>query len=272
MTMSFDLGRVLKRFTLQRFGFRIERVRRSHMRRLEGFFRRLAPVATERSLVRVGGTGNGGYLLPDDFDGVKCCFSPGVSALADFEKAFVERGVKCYLADYSVEGPPFTDPLIVFEKKFLGCVNNDVFMTLENWVGRCAEPRDRDLVLQMDIEGAEYEVLLSTPASVLERFRIIVVEFHSLDALFQPMGFKLIDAAFQKLGELFEIVHIHPNNCSRPVTYGAYSVPPVMEFTFLRRDRVHASMPARSFPHPLDHPNLGYRPDIALPKCWYAAA
>ena len=271
MRMSFDLGRVFKRITLQNFGFRIERIRRSHLRRLDGFFKRMTPVATERSLVRVGGHGNGGYLLPDDLEGVTSCFSPGVSALADFEKDFVARGIKCYLADYSVERAPFADPLIAFEKKFLGCVNNDVFMTLDDWVGRCADPKDNELVLQMDIEGAEYEVLLSTPAALLKRFRIIVVEFHTLDALFQPMGFKLIDAAFQKLGEYFEIVHIHPNNCSRPVSYGRYSVPPVMEFTFLRKDRVHASMPARAFPHPLDHPNLDYKRDIPLPNCWYAA-
>ena len=29
-------------------------------------------------LVRIGGDGDGGYLLPDNFKSVKYCFSPGV--------------------------------------------------------------------------------------------------------------------------------------------------------------------------------------------------
>lgn len=55
-------------------------------------------------------------------------------------------------------------------------------MTLEDWV-RTAEPAregDGDLMLQMDIEGAEYRNLMATSSSCLKRFRIIILEIHFL--------------------------------------------------------------------------------------------
>ncbi|WP_294610046.1 hypothetical protein [uncultured Roseovarius sp.] len=34
---------------------------------------------TPARLVRIGGDGDGGYMMPDDFDGITHCFSPGVA-------------------------------------------------------------------------------------------------------------------------------------------------------------------------------------------------
>jgi hypothetical protein len=39
---------------------------------------RLHPVVTTHPLIRVGAHGDGGYLVPDDLDGIAACFSPGV--------------------------------------------------------------------------------------------------------------------------------------------------------------------------------------------------
>lgn len=57
--------------------------------RLEGIRETLSlvrPVHTGYDLVRIGGEGDGGYLVPDDFEGMKTCFSPGVSFVSDFEE------------------------------------------------------------------------------------------------------------------------------------------------------------------------------------------
>ena len=49
-----------------------------------------------------------------------------------------------------------------------------------------------DLLLQMDIDGDEYETLLSMPILLQKRFRIIVVEFHYLDYLFSEPIFGIL--------------------------------------------------------------------------------
>jgi hypothetical protein len=236
-------------------------------RRLRAFLAQVRPISTEHRLIRVGGEGDGGYLVPDDLDGITACFSPGVAGVADFESDLARRGMRCFLADYSVDAPPVTNPLFDFEKKYLGPVTNDVYMTLASWLQRKAE--SDDLLLQMDIEGAEYDVILGTPIDLLARFRIVVVEFHNLHGLLDRMAFEPINLAFRKLLTVFEVIHIHPNNCCAPVAQGDIVIPPVMEFTFLRRDRILRKGRALTYPHDLDRANVGDRPDYPLPACWY---
>jgi hypothetical protein len=233
------------------------------------FMTSVAPVETQAGLLRIGGDRDGGYLVPNDLQDIEACFSPGVSDTATFEEDLAARGMRCYLADYSVDGPPTSNPRFHFQKKFLGPQDSDVFMRLDSWVQKMAP--DGELLLQMDIEGAEYGVVLDASAEILRRFRIIVMEVHGLDDLWDPKGFELINLAFTKLLNDFQVVHIHPNNCCLPVVFDGLSIPPVMEFTLIRRDRIVSSAPATTFPHPLDKPNVAGRADFALPECWRQA-
>jgi hypothetical protein len=235
---------------------------------LAQFFSAVKPVSTNHRLIRLGGDADGGYLVPDDLDDIEICFSPGVSDKADFEADLAGRGIKCFLADYSVEAPPVQNDLFHFEKKFLGPVENLNFMTLESWVRR-HEPYQTDLILQMDIEGGEYGVFFDTSSEILRKFRIMVVEFHSFDGLSNKFGFELINLTFIKLLKHFDVVHIHPNNYGNSIAYGKYQIPTDLEFTFLRKDRISNKVPTTTFPHELDRKNNPNRDDLLLPNCWF---
>ena len=235
---------------------------------LQAFFDSVKPVRTNLALLRIGGETDGGYLVPDDLEGISTCFSPGVAATANFELELAGRGIRSYMADYSVEEEPIKNPLFHFEKKYLGTRNDAVYTTLDAWVQKNAPP-EGDLLLQMDIEGAEYAVLLDAAPSTLARFRILVVEFHGLEQLIQQKGFELINQAFEKLLRDFEVLHIHPNNCLKTFSYLGFEIPPVLEFTFCRKDRIQERTPATQFPHPLDRTNVPEFADYALPACWH---
>jgi hypothetical protein len=237
--------------------------------KLVEFMSSVKPIKTNHELIRAGGETDGGYLVPNDLDGVEICFSPGVSEVADFEVYLARRGIRCFLADYSVEAPPISNSLFDFEKKYLGPKETDIFMTLENWVERKASNKD-DMILQMDIEGAEYGVIFDTGSQTLRRFRILVIEFHSLEHLCDPAGFELINLAFTKILKDFEVVHIHPNNCFAPIQYMDIAIPPLMEFTFLRKDRIANRSHSLCFPHPLDRKCVAEKVDVILPQCWFA--
>jgi hypothetical protein len=239
--------------------------------RLSELIAALRPVNTNRPLVRVGSEHDGGYLVPDDLDGLVACFSPGVSKIADFELALANRGVPCFLADASVEAPPVSHPLFRFEKKFLGPETEGDFISLENWMDRNA-PTKGDMVLQMDIEGAEFDVLAAASRASLRRFRIIVIEFHSVGRLFLKKEFDRVSSPFRQLLVDFDVVHIHPNNCCGEVARDGVNIPRIMEFTFLRKDRITQRTPASVFPHPLDTPNVPHKPDQVLPGCWFGDA
>lgn len=231
--------------------------------RFEATLRNLYPISTDKKLIRFGPEGDGGYLIPDDLDGISACFSPGVSSISGFEKDCAARGIKCYLADASVNAPIEAHPLFEFTKKFLGDHTRQGFITLQNWVDQSSEDPESDLLMQMDIEGFEYEVFASASSDLIARFRIIVVEFHSLD-IFD----KTKRSVLKKILETHSCVHLHPNNCLPIIKLLDLQVPPIMEFTFLRNDRFQSYSYRRDFPHTLDSDNTSMA-SICLPECWY---
>ena len=152
---------------------------------VNALIRRLHPVACDKELIRLGPHGDGGYLVPDDLEGILACFSPGVSNVAGFEKDCALRGMKVFMADGSVDAPPEFHSQFEFTKKFIGSSTRGDFVSFEEWVDDSVAKLDGDLLLQMDIEGDEYETLLSISVGLQKRFRILVVEFHYLDYLVQ---------------------------------------------------------------------------------------
>ena len=107
-------------------------------------------------LKRFGPNGDGGYLMPDDLDGIVACISPGVSTECGFDSEMAARGIDVYMADASVAGPSARHDRFHFFPKHLDIAASAGTMTLDQL---CAQAPDGDLLLQMDIEGAEYRVL-----------------------------------------------------------------------------------------------------------------
>lgn len=260
MNKSFFYDGAVKFFGV--FGLKVEKY--VEYNKVRDFLELLRPVTTEFELMRVGGEEDGGYLIPDDLQGVVALFSPGVAKSATFELEIAERGIRSFLADFSVEESPCDHENIEFDKKYIGSKNNDQFITLTDWIQSKYIPEDADLLLQMDIEGSEYETILSTSAIVLRRFRILVIEFHYLDKVSTYFGNKMAIETLNKILLDFEIVHIHPNNCCPPFSIHGFKVHPCMEVTFLRRDRFVDSIPTSRFPHTLDRPNIKSKGDYSF--------
>jgi hypothetical protein len=237
---------------------------------LRELIRKLQPVDCGTELIRIGASGDGGYLIPDDLEGIRYCFSPGVSSISEFENQLADRHIHSYLADYSVDAPSILRPEFTFDKKFVGATDSGIFITLQTWKDQYLRDYSGDLLLQMDIEGAEYEVILNAPDKLLDQFRIIAIEFHGLDRLFDAFAFRFLSACFSKLLRLFYVVHIHPNNGAITIRSGDIEIPPTMEFSFLNRKRVTHTTPQTKFPHRLDADNTN-RKHMVLPKCWYTA-
>ena len=235
---------------------------------VSGLLRQLYPVTTEHELIRLGCDGDGGYLVPDDLSGITACFSPGVDNRASFEEALLAYGMRCHLADASVERSPLKSADVTFLKKNIGVVNNEALITLDRWIDE-QESNDGDLLLQMDIEGAEWPTLLNISDEKLARFRVIVLELHDMERLMDKHAFRIISAVMDRLLEKFYVVHNHPNNYGGLVGVGPIEIPRALEMTLLRRDRGAPTGFATTFPHPLDQTNADDRADITLPAGWH---
>lgn len=233
---------------------------------LQRFINKLYPVNCDKELIRIGPEGDGGYLVPNDLDGIEACFSPGIGDESGFEKECANLGMEIFLADKSE--PKLKHNSFDFTKKFVGAYKNDDFITLDSWINDKYPDDIPDLLLQMDIEGYEYEVLLSASDKTLRSFRIIVIEFHLFDQLFSRPFFKLASRVFDKILQSHTCVHIHPNNCCGAKTLNGITIPSVMEFTFYRNDRIEYKTFTDNYPNPLDYDNTAKK-SIPLPKCWY---
>ena len=236
---------------------------------IERLIGHLQPMSVSLPLVRLGPNGDGGYLVPDDLVGIEACFSPGVAQVSGFELDCAQRGMKVFMADRSVDRPTDSHELFHFLKRYVGAVTNEDFMTVDDWVSNAHLEATSDLMLQIDIEGFEYQTFLAMSDQLMRRFRIIVGEFHQLNQLWNGPYFTLVAAAFDKILQTHTCVHIHPNNEFEVFDRWGLAIPPLAEFTFLRKDRVHYAHAAKQFPHPLDFDNTD-KPHYALPRQWYA--
>ena len=132
---------------------------------------------------------------------------PGSCSISGFESDCTDLNIRVYLADTSEDVPALEPPLFEFSKKFLGGDAKGDFITLDQRVKESLKSTRGDLIMQINIEGFEYEVLDFASKELINRFRIIVIEFHGL-YLFE----RLKKGVFRKLLSTHVCVHIHPNN------------------------------------------------------------
>lgn len=223
-------------------------------------------------LIRMGSSNDGGYLVPTILEEIDICFSPGVDYKASFEKDLSDSfNIKSFMADASVNAPPFENKNFIFLKKYLGSKNTENTIKLSSWIGECA-PLSDSLLLQMDIEGGEIDVLITETANTLSRFKCMVIEFHFLDKLFEPLFLRTMSTIFDKIFENFSVVHVHPNNSGSIVSVDDVEVPSLIECTFLRNDLVarYANEDPIQLPHKLDSLCGVEFEDITMPKKWWS--
>lgn len=239
-----------------------------HKKLLQNVLNLFTPFDVGIPLVRVGSEGDGGYLLPDDLQDIAALFSPGVSTEIGFDLAVMNRGIPSFMIDASIDELVQEHPLATFEKLFLGAETNGTFISLDDWVTQKV-PGTSDLLLQMDIEGAEYDVIMAASQNTLNRFRIMVIEFHGMHKIFRKQYFEKYQAVMEKLSKNFVAIHLHANNAAQPVSAGHHTIPPVFEVTFIRRDRFSSAVKAkRNVKHELDQPNTSNLPDFDIPTFW----
>ena len=115
-------------------GFRFWVSRSTDIEHVRNIVMRLRPRATQHPLVRIGPANDGGYLLPDDLDGISACVSPGVSTEIGFDQMMADRDIEVFMADASVAGPPVDNRKFHFFKKFIDVFEGEQQMRLDTLI------------------------------------------------------------------------------------------------------------------------------------------
>lgn len=239
-------------------------------RRAAALLARITPRAVEgASLVRLGGPNDGGYVMLEPVAPpiITAAYSFGVGHDISWDAAIAARGIDVWLYDHTVSTPPGLPPRCQFVRKAIAgkSVGPDE-RTLAECIAENGHAGRRDLLLKLDVEGAEWGVLESAPETLLCQFQQIVVEFHGLaDAVGGDRHEKIV-AVLDKLTRTHQCVHVHGNCDQPPVWLGDLVVPDVAEVTYVRRSDVAGRLGSvvRSLPMELDAPNNPGWPEIPL--------
>ena len=227
------------------------------------------------NLIRIGAMSDGGYLVPNILDNIKYCFSAGIGNISSFEKELSKKYlIKSFMSDGSINEPPEVDENFFFIKKFISSRTKDEYITLSDWlinsIGKDKKTNDNK-ILQMDIEGSEYEVLTYESAETLGLFSIIIIEFHELQNLANRNFLKMFSGNLEKIYKYFSICHVHPNNNCGVIKIGGIEVPGAIEVTFVRNDLIKKEnlLSEIVLPHQLDCKTIKNIKEIKMPEIWW---
>jgi hypothetical protein len=255
---------------LFKIGINIEKI--TNLNDIEIFISRFRDNYKSVELVRIGGDSDGGYLVPNILNDIKYCFSAGVGPVSAFEKHLsADYKIQSFMADASVSYPPEQDYNFIFIKKFLSSRTTGEFITLKDWIKTSFKDNTANIILQMDIEGSEFEVLTYESSEILAKFSSMIIEFHGLQNMSNKNFLKMITGIFEKIYSNFSICHVHPNNLSGVYILNGVQIPSNIEVTFIRNDLINGLIlnSKVSLPHSLDKKNFNKAPEIKMPEVWW---
>jgi hypothetical protein len=195
--------------------------------------------------------------------GYDCYISAGVSNEESFSRDFIKKfgmnKFNSFAFDGTIDNYPYqyTED-ITFIKKNIATYSSKTTANLSQLINHY-----NNIFLKMDIEGCEYDWLLSLTQENLNKFKQIVIEFHGIN---DDSWGKTYDAkleCFKKLSNTHYIIHAHGNSNSGTQN----NIPDVIELTFLRKTYFteEPNLNTTKLPIPdLDFTNNGSYPDYQL--------
>ena len=225
--------------------------------------------------IRVGGQHDGSYVMlePPDDARRKIAYSFGISTYAPWDLEMARRGYEIFQYDGTVDQSPDRHPLIKFHK--LNITGDESPSKSETNIARIISGHGHqdcwNIILQMDIEGAEWGVLERISEEDLNHFEQIIVEWHWFPTddrleLERRLGLLL------KLNRTHQTIHIHaPNSAIPTVLQGLRVLPQVFEVAYVRKKHPLTAESeyrfqecAESFPGDFDTPFTPFVPNIFL--------
>ena len=236
INIFFNFGFFALLFTLLskfRFNFNIKI---KNKKKINEFFNLLKIYQTNYKLLKIGNNHDGTYVVPNVLNKINYCFSIGVGDTIIFENyLFKKYRIKSFLADNTVTGEIIRKKKgLFFIKKNLSINNNKKNITLRNLLNKCLLKKDqKNLLLQVDIEGDENYIIHKLDNKLLDKFSVMIFEFHFLSIISSKIGIERLLKIFKKIKKNFTIVYIHPNNIFTPFKVNDSSLPCLAEITFL---------------------------------------
>ncbi|MBR0061855.1 MAG: FkbM family methyltransferase [Selenomonadaceae bacterium] len=220
-----------------------------------------------KNLVRIGKANDGGYVMVNDFKS-KIAYSFGIAGDVSWDLDMANRGYEIFMYDPTIDGLPQENARFHFFKEGIAGFEfpDKNLNTLESFIKRNGHEDKDNMILKMDVEGAEWEFLSTVSSELLSEFDQMVFEFHDLTAPKNQSEMFSTLACIKKVTRTHSLVHLHANNNgSLLILDDKILFPDVLELTYVKTSNYELVDDENIFlPNFFDQPNHPYRQDIPL--------
>ena len=176
---------------------------------------------------------DGTYILHDDLENIKIAYSLGIDSRIQFDKALADKGIDVYMYDHTINKLPFENEKFHWKKIGIGGNKNRTYniQTLQEMLKENGHVNEKNMILKIDVEGAEWDSLADTPEDVLLQFKYITIEYHFFE-IFHPYFYDVIKKV-HKTHQVF-FVQCHPP--SPAITYENNIICECLEVSYIIRE------------------------------------
>ena len=188
--------------------------------------------------IRMGNTNDGGYIMLDWIYKNGIAYSFGINDDVSWDLSMATCDYDVFMYDHTIPALPQENiHFHFFREGIAGKTSQPTNMpmdTLENFIIRNQHMTNRNMILKMDVEGAEWDVLDSVSTNIMEQFDQVIIELHKLCTSVSWDDMAQIIRGLENINKTHTLVHLHGNNTGIAVKTDVGYFPDTMEATYAR--------------------------------------
>lgn len=217
------------------------------------------------SLIRIGEQRkDGGYIMANDFNPDGVAYSFGINNDVSWDSNMARYDYQVYMYDHTIQKLPETNSNFHYFHEGISGIDEETspLKSLKYFINKNGHTKTKNMILKMDVEGAEWDFLETVDTKTLKQFDQIVFELHNL---VRPSCAERALKLLKKLNKTHQLIHLHGNNSGYLLKIGDTIFPDVLEASYVNRDNYYTFDDKYVLlPSPLDVPNDMGRPDVVL--------
>ena len=185
-----------------------------------------------KTKVLMGYRGDGSYVMLDDFENIKIAYSIGIGNMIQFDNALRYKGIDVYMYDHTIEKLPKERSQFHWKKIGIGGNSERAYniQTLLDMLKENGHLNEKNMILKIDAEGAEWNALNDVPEEVLSQFKYLLLELH-----FFKNNQTLYYDVLKKLYKTHQVFYVHCCPYLGIITFGNNRICKGIEVSYIIR-------------------------------------
>lgn len=225
--------------------------------------------SADLTLTRVGSAADGAYVMAPVADDIAAAISIGVGHDVSWDQAIAAKRIPVTMFDPTVAELPSPVPGGTFHRIGIGVpgatpapdLHGMDLRPLDDLLELAGVSDSTELLLKIDVEGAEWDALRDTDFAV---FQQVLIEMHDIARLSDPNQAEAVLGTVRKLALTHYPVHVHANNEGGFNRFDRLWFPDVIEVSYVRKDLLAGATPATQLVEGLDIPSNPQYPDYDM--------